>query len=133
MRRATKQTNIKIGQDIDVDRHHSQLLEHAQSMSATGRDFVSDDLDDLLKKTHDTAFNLGIVEALADLHVQMKVKDGSMEIIASLLTADMDTHIERSVPIEYFEIDTPYDCSWVSEKVSYEEDDHAVTIKFWKV
>ena len=133
MRRATKQTNIKIGKDIDVDLDHSQLLEHAQSMSATGRDFVNDDLDDCLKKSHDNAFNLGIVEALADLHVQMKIKDGSMEIIVSLLTADMDTHIERSVPIEYFEIDTPYDCSWVSEKVSYEEDDHAVTIKFWKV
>lgn len=132
MRRATKQTEIKIGKDIDVDLDHSQLLGHAQSMSATGRDFVNDDLDECLKKSHDNAFNLGIIEALADVRIALDIKDGKMEIIASLLTSDMDTHIERSVPIEYFEIKTPNDHSWVHEKVSYEEDEHAVTIKFWK-
>lgn len=132
MRRANKQHEINIGNDVDVDRHHSQLFAHAQSIAATGRDFVSDDLDDCLKKSHDNAFHLGMVEALADLRINIRLEDGKMDVVACLLTQDHDTYIERSVPIDFFIIETPEDSSWVHPKVSHEEDDDAITIKFWK-
>jgi hypothetical protein len=127
-----KQAEIVIDKDVDVDRHHNKLIEHAQSISETGRDFTSDDLDDCLKKSHDDAFHLGLLEALTDLRVALHLKDGKLDVIASVLTSDMNTHISRSLPIEYFSIETSEDFAWVNEKVSYEEDGDEITIKFWK-
>jgi hypothetical protein len=132
MRKSSKQLEIQIDKDLDIDRHHSKLVEHAQSIPKTGRDFIADDLENCLKKSHDDAFHLGLLEALADLRVALHLKDGKMEVIASVMTADMNTHISRSLPIEYFRIDTVGDFAWVNEKVSYEEDDDEISIKFWK-
>ena len=126
------QAEIVIDKDVDVDRHHNKLIEHAQSISETGRDLTSDDLDGCLKKSHDDAFHLGLLEALADLRVALHLKDGKLDVIASVMTSDMNTHISRNLPIEYFSIETSEDFAWVNEKVSYEEDGDEITIKFWK-
>lgn len=132
MRKSSKQLEIQIGKDLDVDRHHNKLVEYAQSIPETGRDFTSDDLESCLKKSHDEAFHFGLIEALADLRVALHLKDGRLDVVASILTADMNTYIARSLPIEYFSIETDEDFAWVNEKVSYEEDGDEITIKFWK-
>ena len=127
-----KQSEIVIDKDVDIDRHHNKLIEHAQSIPETGRDFISDDLENCLKKSHDDAFHLGLLEALADLRVALHLKDGKLDVVASFLTDDMNTHISRSLPLEYFSIETSEDFAWVNEKVSYQEDGDEITIKFWK-
>ena len=127
-----KQSEIAIDKDVDIDRHHNKLIEHAQSIPETGRDFISDDLENCLKKSHDDAFHLGLLEALADLRVALHLKDGKLDVVASFLTDDMNTHISRSLPLEYFSIETSEDFAWVNEKVSYQEDGDEITIKFWK-
>lgn len=132
MKNKSKQIEIEIGKDVDVDRHHSKLIEHAQNIPETGRNFISDDLESFLKKSHDEAFHLGVLEALSDLRVALHLKDGKLDVVASILTADMNTHIARSLPIEYFSIETSEDFAWVNEKVSYEEDGDEITVKFWK-
>jgi len=132
MRVLPKQSEIVIDKDVDIDRHHNKLIEHAQSIPETGRDFISDDLENCLKKSHDDAFHLGLLEALADLRVALHLKDGKLDVVASVLTDDMNTHISRSLPLEYFSIETSEDFAWVNEKVSYQEDGDEITIKFWK-
>ena len=127
-----KQSEIVIDKDVDIDRHHNKLIEHAQSIAETGRDFISDDLENCLKKSHDDAFHLGLLEALADLRVALHLKDGKLDVVASFLTDDINTHISRSLPLEYFSIETSEDFAWVNEKVSYQEDGDEITIKFWK-
>ena len=117
---------------MDIDRHHNKLIEHALTIPETGRDFISDDLENCLKKSHDDAFHLGLLEALADLRVALHLKDGKLDVVASVMTADMNTHISRSLPLEYFSIETSEDFAWVNEKVSYQEDGDEITIKFWK-
>ena len=132
MRVMPKQSEIVIDKDVDIDRHHNKLIKHAQSIPETGRDFISDDLENCLKKSHDDAFHLGLLEALADLRVALHLKDGKLDVVASFLTDDMNTHISRSLPLEYFSIETSEDFAWVNEKVSYQEDGDEITIKFWK-
>ena len=132
MRVKPKQIKIEIDKDVDIDRHHSQLIQLAEGIAETGRDFISDDLENCLKKSHDDAFHLGLLEALADLRVTLHLKDGKLDVVASVLTADMNTHISRSLPLEYFRIETTEDFAWVNEKVSYQEDGDQITIKFWK-
>ena len=127
-----KQSEIVIDKDVDIDRHHNKLIEHAQVIPETGRDFISDDLENCLKKSHDDAFHLGLLEALADLRVALHLNDGKLDVVASVLTSDMNTHISRSLPLEYFSIETSEDFAWVNEKVSYQEDGDEITIKFWK-
>ena len=132
MKDKSKQIEIEIGKDVDIDRHHSQLIQYAEGIAETGRDFTGDDLEDCLKKSHDVAFHLGLLEALADLRVALHLKDGKLDVVASILTADMNTHIARSLPAEYFSIETSEDFAFINEKVSYEEDGDEITIKFWK-
>ena len=117
-----KQSEIVIDKDVDIDRHHNKLIKHAQGIPETGRDFTSDDLENCLKKSHDDAFHLGLLEALADLRVALHLNDGKLDVVASVLTSDMNTHISRSLPLEYFSIETSEDFAWVNEKVSYQED-----------
>ena len=132
MKNKSKQIEIEIGKDVDIDRHHRQLIQYAESIAETGRDFISDDLESCLKKSHDEAFHLGLLEALADLRVALRLKDGRVDVVASILTADMNTYIARSLPIEYFSIEKSEDFAFINEKVSYEEDGDEITIKFWK-
>ena len=127
-----KQSEIVIDKDVDIDRHHNKLIEHAQGIPETGRDFISDDLENCLKKSHDDAFHLGLLEALSDLRIALHLKDGKLDVVASFLTDDMNTHISRILPLEYFSIETSEDFAWVNEKVSYQEDGDEITIKFWK-